>query len=280
MPITLLASEGPQARAYLVRARQAGIGFSRILLMVSARNPAGKTVGRFLPGSWRRSYAEAVQTQTQLFWPLKLRRDRPDLEKAMAAGLAEVCPQVDQLYDQMYANFQWEAFAPVERVLVDGFKDPALAEHLQGQGLVLFSGGGIVPRSLLERPGLNMVHVHPGHLPYVRGGDGLLWSVLVRGCPGMSAFFMAPGIDMGDLIAAGDFPSLEFKLSQRPDDQTLYRALFCFCDPLLRAEFLATRLLEQDPTSWPAEPQAAEEGITYHFMHPSLRARALRKLFP
>lgn len=276
----MLVSEGPQARAYLVRARRAGLGFARILLMVSARNSAGKPVGRWLPGSWRRSYAEAVGTQTQLFWPLKLRRERPELAAAMALGLAQACPGAEQLYQEMYADFQWEAFGPVERVLVDGFQDPALAEQLERKGLVLFTGGGIVPRSLLERPGLTMVHVHPGHLPHVRGGDGLLWSVLVRGCPGMSAFFMAPGIDMGDLIAAGDFPPLTFTLKTRPDDQTLYRALFCFCDPLLRAEFLVTRLLGHDPTSWPAEPQTAEEGITYHFMHPRLRARALRKLFP
>ena len=55
---------------------------------------------------------------------------------------------------------------------------------------------------MFEIPGIRLIHVHTGFLPQVRGADVLLWSLLVRGRPGVSAFFMTPGLDDGDVLAA------------------------------------------------------------------------------
>ncbi|MEW6280494.1 MAG: hypothetical protein AB1758_17860, partial [Candidatus Eremiobacterota bacterium] len=94
--------------------------------------------------------------------------------------------------------------------------------------------------------------------------------------------WMAPGIDRGEVIRAAELEPISFTLPRdsRPDGLTLYRALFAYCDPLLRAWFLA-RLLEDepDPASWPTRSQTEQEGVTYHFMHPALRSKVLDRLY-
>ncbi|MBI3928072.1 MAG: hypothetical protein HY319_21190 [Armatimonadetes bacterium] len=276
MPWTVLATEGPLARAYLCRARRAGFSFRRILLLVSSRHPAtGKPIASWLPRALRRMVAEMVGSQSQNYWPVTLRRTQPQLVQSITAGMKEVCPDCGPLLEEMYGSFRWEDHGPVERLLVDGLA--GAAPSLQEGERVLYTGGGIVPAALVRRASL--VHVHPGHLPHVRGADGLLWSTLVRGRPGMSCFVMTEGIDTGDLLAAADLPLLEFPLrGARPDDAALYRSLFSFCDPVLRAEFLITRILPGDGAD--PQPQDAGQGTTYHFMHPALRERVLRTLFP
>jgi len=125
--------------------------------------------------------------------------------------------------------------------------------------------------------------VHTGFLPHVRGADVLLWSLLVRGRPGVSAFTMTPGLDDGDVLAAWETEPLTVDLpaGDRPDDETLYRAVFSFVDPLLRAELLVRDVLDtdRDLTALRGDPQDLRTGVTFHFMHPTVRGRALAALF-
>ena len=150
---------------------------------------------------------------------------------------------------------------------------------------VLFTGGGIVPASVFEIGGLTLVHVHTGFLPHVRGADVLLWSLLVRGRPGVSAFFMTPGLDDGDVLAARETDAARrstLPAGERPDDDTLYRAVFSFVDPLIRAELLVARRARHRAATSRAlrgEPQDLTTGVTFHFMHPTVRGRALATLF-
>jgi len=287
LELTVLAHEGPQVRAYLGRMRQAGYRPSRILLMVYSQTPAsGKPVGRWLPGGLRRRYAERVQDMVQNFWPTRIRRAHPEFVEIMAGEIDRISPGAAELIDEMLGNFAYERYAErVDRVLVRNLRDEALGPTLasRGPGAVLFTGGGILRANLLDQPGLRFLHVHPGFLPRVRGGDGLLWSTLVRGRPGASCFYMAGGIDTGELIATENFPALQFDLGDRarPDRQTLYRALFSFYDPILRAELLVRRVLGagEDLAALPTETQDPSEGITYHFLHPALQASALARIF-
>mgnify|MGYP005678970791 CR=1 FL=1 len=93
---------------------------------------------------------------------------------------------------------------------------------------------------------------------------------------------MNEGIDTGEIIETMDLPPLAFDISDsvRPDDQMLYRSLFSFYDPLMRAKVFGDVLNHYDgqlPESGVSQPSNA--GTTYHFMHEDMRARALRKIF-
>ncbi len=95
---------------------------------------------------------------------------------------------------------------------------------------------------------------------------------------------MARDLDTGHIIAAEEYPELRFDLSgqPRPDDQALYRAIFSFYDPIMRAEFLVTRVIgeQTDLSALPAVPQDPAKGITYHFMSPEVRRASLLRVFP
>ena len=287
LPLTVLAWEGPQARAYLVRLRRAGLRPERIILLVEdpIRARAGWSPGLHNPVFAR--WAERRQDRTRNFHPYAIRKDHPALVAAIGRAMADVVDDPVGQYHEMYGGFSYDDHADVvTRVPAGSYKDETVVEALREHGAttVLFTGGGIVPAAVFEVPGVRLIHVHTGFLPHVRGADVLLWSLLERGRPGVSAFFMTPGLDDGDVLAARELDPLAVPLppGERIDDDTLYRALFSFIDPLIRAELLVADVLEPaaDIDELAATPQDLDVGITYHFMHPTVRARALRLLFP
>ncbi len=288
LPLTVLVHEGPLARAYLSRLRREGLQPQRILMMVySHQTSTRKPIGRWLPSRLRLRYAQKYQEVAHNFWPRQIKRSHAPLVEAMVRGLRETCPDPAGWIEAITGRFDYARYGNrFDRVLVKGLRDAALREALActEPQLFLFTGGGLVPTALLDIPGARFLHVHPGYLPLMRGADGVLWSTLVRGRPAASCFFLSKGIDTGDIVAAEDFPLPRFPLpkEQRPDDRTLYRALFSFYDPLLRAELLTRTLLahDADPERLPRAPQDASVGVTYHFMHPELQRVALRQLFP
>ncbi|TDI36218.1 MAG: hypothetical protein E2P02_25770 [Acidobacteria bacterium] len=286
LPLTVLVHDGPMARAYLAALRAAELRPERILLLVYDRHPStGKPVGRFLPGSLRAAYAERVQSRAFFHWPRFLRTTRPKLYAGMVEKIGETLDLSADVFEELIGETPLEAFTDrLERLRVSGLKDPALTEALSGNGpmAVLFTGGGILRENLLELPGVRFLHIHPGFLPHVRGADGLLWSSLVRGRPGASCFYMEAGLDTGALVLAEEFPRITFprSLTDSLDDAMLYRALFSFYDPVLRAKMLTNVLhAEADPLNLPAEPQDTSVGVTYHFMGPAVRKAALAELF-
>lgn len=285
LPLTVLAWEGPQARAYLARMARAGLRAERIVLMV--RHPVAERLGP-APGLGELAlrYGARVQDRRHNFHPHRIRKEHPELVAAIVRDVEPLVPGAGALVDAMYAGFDYDAHADtVVRVAASSYRSPALVAALRdiAPATILFTGGGIVPRAVFDVPGVTLVHVHTGLLPFVRGADVLLWSLLTRGRPGVSAFTMTPGLDDGDVLATWETDPLVVDLAagERPDDETLYRAVFSFVDPLLRAELLVRDVLEPatDVRELAATPQDLDAGITFHFMHPTVRGRALAALF-
>jgi hypothetical protein len=310
LPLTVLAYEGPCLRAYLAMMRRAGLRPQRIVLIVLSEDPTSrKPVGRWFPGCLRTWYAEKAQDLRLNYWPRRIAKSHPQLVSAMVSGLQTSIDRPAALIQEMYGPPRYEAYCErCERVVAPQLNDDAVVEALRSMapGNVLFTGGGIMPSRIIDLPGLRFLHVHPGRLPDVRGADGLLWSTLVRGRPAVSCFYMNAGLDTGEVIATREYPAMTASCATgslsasvgtgglsictgeqaasgtgRPDDQTLYRAIFGFIDPLLRADLLVNHVLAtaDDPSRLQAAPQDANEGVTYHFMHPALRKRVLAALF-
>jgi hypothetical protein len=161
-------------------------------------------------------------------------------------------------------------------------RDPALLNYVDGETdkTFLYTGGGIVPATLLAVPNSRFIHVHPGFLPDIRGADGLLWSILTKRRPSASAFYMAPGIDTGNIIAAHWLPDVHAHIDAGIDTLTRYRMAYALIDPWVRCRVLRD-LIENNMAfeNIPATAQDEMSGITYHFMHDQLRRMALDKLF-
>lgn len=87
---------------------------------------------------------------------------------------------------------------------------------------LLIAGGfrHIIPEDILEVPELGAVNLHKSYLPYNRGANPNVWSIIEDAPAGVSIHYMTPDVDGGPLIDQRAVPV-------RPDDdgRTLYERL-------------------------------------------------------
>jgi hypothetical protein len=286
---TILAWEGPILRAYLAAVKHFALRVERILLITPRCDVVtGKPVGRWLPVGMRDEYARRIFESRMNYWPRRLQAGAKPLFHIIHSVLSARFAFFDAFSDALHGSFRYAHIASnVSHLLIQDLADPALENELARAtpSTVIYTGGGLVPKRLLAIPGMRFLHVHPGLLPHVGGADGLLWSTLIRGRPGRSAFWMTPQLDAGPICMVDECEPVSFPIEhlRRPDDRTLYRAVYSFYDPCLRAELLA-RMLASSKESLAQQARATEaSGIhprLFPFMSNALRNAALRKLFP
>jgi len=184
------------------------------------------------------------------------------------------------------SGFAWQDYAPVvQKISALDYSDPDFREVLKKQRnkTFLYTNGGIVPKSLLEQKDIRILHIHPGIVPDVRGSDGLLWSVLIRGRPGVSCFYMSPGIDEGALIDTMEFAPMRIQVpapNNAEEEDALYRAALIAYDPHLRARLLCKIIKENEGTSMallPSRQQPPVKPEAYLWMHPALRKKVFEE---
>jgi hypothetical protein len=283
--LTVLFWEGPIARAYLATLKSMGLQPEKIVHLVSKNDLSSKKpVGRFLPGVIRMAYAESRQKSSIHYWSTTLQKTETALHGCMRAVIErDFNFSKNVVDDALELNHLSSYSTNVEQLLVDGLADEHLHRYLQKlpDSRILFTGGGIVPKRLLEIEHLKFIHVHPGYLPEVRGADCALWSQLVKGRTSATCFYMAPGIDDGDVIVSAYLPALRFDL-EKPviDMKSLYRATYAFFDPWVRANVLRRTInLTSGFAEVNATTQIEEGSFTYHFMHERIQQAAFSRLF-
>jgi len=286
LALTVLVHEGPMARAYLGMLRAAGFRVERLVLMLQKRDPGSqRLLPPWLPAALRRPLSRKVQDLRMNHWPRELLRRHNTVCAPWLKALATTYAFDPVVFDSLTERPNYARYADkIDEVLTDGLTDPALAHHLEalpGRAAVLFTGGGMVPAALLALPRCRFIHIHPGVLPQVRGADGLLWSLLLRGRPGATAFYMSPGLDSGDVIATGEFvlPPLPEGFTAF-DPRTAYRLLYSFVDPVLRALMLlrVLQLGDSDLFMLPRIRQESNDGTTFHFMNDAVRRFSFERL--
>lgn len=288
IPITILLHNSPIGRAYLGMLNHLGYRAEKIILMVYPDHPGtGKTIGGWIPVySLKMKYLALAQDNSLNYWARNIRHNYPNLYESLTRTVSRTLDVPLSLYDDLIQPPAWDQYAEnVIPLFIKNLKDPELVKVLQdeaGKRAILYTGGGIVPREVLDIDGLKVVHIHPGYLPDVKGSDGVLWSTQIRGRPGASCFYMEPGLDTGAIIDRAEFNPLIFekKWLDEIDLKIMYRAIFSFVDPMIRAKLLE-RVLKKSICldSMEAHQQDPEQGVTYYFMHPVLQIHTMRKMF-
>lgn len=72
--------------------------------------------------------------------------------------------------------------------------------------LIVFTGGNILRKRVLQVPRLGVLNVHLGLLPEIRGMSSPEWSLLNRVPLGITIHYMDEGIDTGPILQKYDFP--------------------------------------------------------------------------
>lgn len=75
--------------------------------------------------------------------------------------------------------------------------------------LIIFTGGNILRKALLELPRLGVLNVHLGLLPEIRGMSSPEWSLLKQVPAGITIHSMDCGIDTGPILKRCQFPDVE-----------------------------------------------------------------------
>lgn len=270
LDFTVLAFDGPIVSAYLHQLRDAGYkprkivrlclplagNRGRILEKVVGRNLARMAVER-----WKRSFSSKRSLPQELV----------SLTQRLAAGSFNTVYRYEDFADEFEVHY------------AQTINDQSVIDYMRSneeEKLYLFTGGGILRKPILSIPHVKFIHIHPGVVPHVRGSHCLLWSLLVRGCLGMSCFYMNAGIDTGEVLATKEYPRPAFPKDavMRFGTDAIIKALLQVCDPILRARTLITvvRNMEKQGGCFedlPALPQDSSEGRTYYFMHERLKAR-------
>ena len=280
--MAILFYEGPIARAYVETMHAMGFRAQKLIHLIAAKDIATKApVGRWLPESWRAPYAYSIQRNRIHHWPRQIVKQHRPLYDTLVGAVVEDFGFARATVEAAQELRPLTTFAEtVEPLLIDKLGDEVLLNFMEKEpeGAILYTGGGIVPASLLAIPHLKFIHIHPGHLPEIRGADCTLWSSLLTGHPSASCFYMAPGIDTGDVIMPRWLPQPSFRKTSQPafDIKTQYRAVYGFLDPWIRA-FVLRELFHTHQTfaDLDASPQEMDAGTTFHFMHSRVREAAL-----
>lgn len=136
--------------------------------------------------------------------------------------------------------------------------------------IVLFTGGGLIRRPVLERAGLGVINCHMGVLPAYRGMDVVEWAVL-EGRPeflGVTAHLMDAGVDTGPILRVypiTPLPGETFKALRARYHYRMIKVMVESCVGLLDGRI-------------PPVPQVHSAGRQYFNMHPRIYAEAEKRL--
>lgn len=128
-----------------------------------------------------------------------------------------------------------------------------IVPRLQPSLLVASGFRHIVPPDILECPSLGSVNLHPSYLPYNRGANTNVWSIIEEEPAGVSLHYMTAEIDQGPIIARRE-------LSVHPNDtgRSLYDRLESALVELFRDNWSAVRDGTADTI-----PQSHEAGTSH-----------------
>lgn len=284
VPITILYSEGPIARAYLEIFKSLNLKPQKIIEMISSVDVSSrKPIGKFLPQKLRVMYARYSQESKINFWPRDIKKRNPDLQSLILNELKDKFNIPYKTLDSTTNKLEIAEYCDnVETIFISDLKDQKLEEKLKThhEDIILFTGGGIVPSSLLSIVNTRFIHIHPGYLPDVRGADCTLWSSMIFNKTAATCFYMSPGIDTGDIILSRWMPELSFKIDKKYEYITLYRSVYSYIDPWIRA--LVLREFLENYSTFMIEDtieQKIDDGNTYYFMHERMKKTALKYFF-
>ena len=136
----------------------------------------------------------------------------------------------------------------------------------------IFTGGGILSRTMIENTGKRFIHVHPGLIQEYRGSTCFYYSILNDFSIGTTAFFMESSLDTGAVIQQTHF-NLNYKISSK---QPLF--MDYILDPYIRAMTLKPILIDIASGKEIKSKKVLSNERQYYVMHPFLRHLAIKKI--
>jgi folate-dependent phosphoribosylglycinamide formyltransferase PurN len=139
--------------------------------------------------------------------------------------------------------------------------------------LIIFTGGNILRKQLLDVPRLGVLNIHLGLLPEIRGMSSPEWSLLNQVSVGITIHFMDAGIDTGPILQRYELPDVNRSKSL---SDLRYRLV------AFGVEKAGEVVAGLDQATIAATPQTSHStvnrGTQFFVMHERLQARAAERL--
>lgn len=288
IPIVLLAYDSTILRAYLSVFKELNLRPEKIIVLLFNRLPLQRTnlIGSYFPNPLKTMFLKNSIDKRMNYYPRFIKNKFPETYGTLSESLKKRYTFSDIFLESIDNKITYKEFSDnITYLNIQSYKDNNFINFInkiKTKTLFLYTGGGILPASAFDNPHVKYLHIHPGYLPLVRGADCYLWSILLFNNIGASSFFMSPGIDEGDILIADKFPLVSIPVSKdcNFDGKSLYRMVYSYFDPCLRAEILKSTLQQFDQI-WEHKsiPQSPEDGNTFYFMNDVLRDSALKRIF-
>lgn len=286
--LTLLAYDSPILRAYLSVFKELDIKLDNVVVVLFKRLPGQNRnlLSSYFPAPFKNIFLKNSMHNLMNFHPREFKKQYKEVYQIINEALQTRYSFSQEFLSSFDKPINYEEVAnSVSYLSIDSYKDPKFIDFINGinkETVFLYSGGGILPSTSFKNPLVKYLHIHPGYLPFVRGADCYLWSHLLDNKIGATSFFMSPGIDEGDILLAEKFEPISINITEKEviDLKTLYRMVYSYFDPCLRAEVLKSTLKKfNDFWSTEGTPQSNLEGETFYFMNDSLKDLALKRIF-
>lgn len=170
--------------------------------------------------------------------------------------------------------FSWSRENCVPIKSVSDINSPGAESFLKNANpdLIVFTGGGLIRKNILNIPKIGILNCHSGWLPRYRGMDVVEWALLESKAKhsllGLTLHFMDAGVDTGPIL-------LQKKIRLEKNDSIAnIRARM---QPLMVEMMLQGVKGLRDGKLKP-RPQQVSEGRQYYVMHPRLLAEARKYL--
>ena len=134
--------------------------------------------------------------------------------------------------------------------------------------LIVFTGGGLIRRELLDSVRIGILNCHWGILPEYRGMDTTIWAEWEQQPTGLSLHLMDRGVDTGPIIST-------HPVERAPDES--FEAFYERMEALSAERIVATAQLICQGTVDPT-PQEITQGKQYYIMHDRLREILVNRL--
>lgn len=140
---------------------------------------------------------------------------------------------------------------------------------------ILLNSSNLIFKNVLKYK-KNILHIHPGYLPEIRGADASLWSILKLNCYSSTAFYINNNIDEGKILYREKFPIKKFKLFKIYNASDLNKIWFSFIDPAIRSSNLINLI---DKKKILSEPDINNvDGKYYSFMDDKKKNSILKEI--
>ena len=137
--------------------------------------------------------------------------------------------------------------------------------------LLVYTGGGILRKTLINIPTIGVLNAHGGILPKYRGMNVMEWALLYNDIDniGITVHLIDPGIDTGSIL-------FHKRLKIPNEAKSIQSLRNYFTNASVDALVDGVKLLDAESPSF--QPQIREAGKQYFVMHQSLLEVAERRL--